>query len=131
MVILLLKKTVTNRQQSNKPLQTIIIAGQERFDQMIHLIKHAYIPVIVTGRVAVDNTEKGVALSDIENIVTCIKENHTDLLVFCEGEMSFRSIIEKMEQLLTKTDFLFHAENSGSIVGSNNKNSKGLFIAEH
>ena len=129
-VMLLLKKTVGIKQQSNKPLQTIIIAGQERFDQMIHLIKHAAIPVIVTGRVAVDKDDKGVALSTMDNMEACIRENNIDLLIFCEGILSFKAIIDIMESLALKTDFLFHADNSSSIVGSSNKNSKGLFIAE-
>ncbi len=128
-IVLLFNKMVAYRQRSNKPLQTIIIAGQERFDEMIHLIKHASIPLIVTGRMAVDNTDIKVLLSTIDNIKRCIKENKTDLLIFCEGTPGFKSIIETMESLATKANFLIHAENSGSIVGSSNKNSKGFFIA--
>ncbi len=130
MVVLFLKRSLTINYRSKKSLQTIIIAGQERFDQMIRLVKHSTIPVVLKGRVAVDNTDQGIAISTIDNLENCIKENNIDLLIFCEGVLSFKEIIDTMESIAVKTDFLFHADNSSSIVGSSNKNRKGFFIAK-
>jgi GT2 family glycosyltransferase len=129
-VILFLKTIIKTGAKSPKPINTAILSGQQQFDEMIHLVKHSKIPFIIKGRITLNKNDKGVAIGKLEDIDRIIKEFAIDQLIFCEGEISFKAIIEKMQQLSPKTIFLFHANGSSSIVGSNRKNDKGIFIAE-
>ena len=86
--------------------------------------------MVINGRIAVDKNDKGIAIGKLEDIDQVLKRITTDQLLFCEGELSFKTIIEKLEQLSTKTGFLFHSKGSNCIVGSNSKNDKGFFIAK-
>ena len=130
-VNLFIKTMMSSQPGTYKPIQTVVIAGQKRFDEMIHLIKYSTIPLVINGRIAVDQNDSGIAIGKLEEIDSLLKKTRVNRLIFCEGELSFKTIIEKLEQFSTRSGFLFHAKGSDSIVGSNNKNDKGFFIAKH
>jgi hypothetical protein len=50
-------------------------------------------------------------------------------LIFCEGDISFKKIIELTNRFGGTLNFLFNAKGSSGIVGSSSKNAKGIFIA--
>lgn len=108
-----------------------IAAGQQKFDEVIRLIKYSPVPVVIKGRIAVAENDKGFSIGKMENTEKLINEFSIDQLVFCEGEMSNRFIFEKVKALAGKTNFLFHGNDTSSIVGSSDKNSNGIFIAIH
>ena len=114
---------------SSKPLNTAVVAGQQSFDKLLHLVRYSATPVIIKGRIAIDSNDPGVFIGKQENIGEVIKKYELNQLVFCEGEISFKKIIELTGQFAGRINFLFHAKNSNSIVGSNSKNEKGIFIA--
>ena len=113
-----------------KPLDTAIAAGQQKFNEVLQLVKFASPALAVTGRIAVQSSDNGVALGRIEDVKNIIDKNKIGQLIFCEGEQSFKSIIQQAGSIPAKTQMLFHAAGSRSIVGSSDKNRKGKFIAE-
>ena len=119
------RKTVTT---GNK--DTLVIAGQFYFNEMIQLIKYAVDPLIIQGRIALENSDKEPAAGSIGNIEKIITKNKASKIIFCEEPLTFKKMIELMQQLKNKTGFLFHAKRSESIVGSDNKNERGIFIAK-
>ena len=127
---LFFKKMLMVKPGPPKPIQAAVVCGQQRFNEMIHLIKYSPVPLVVNGRIAVDKNDTGIAIGVLQNTERIIEKMVIDQLIFCEGELSYKDIIEKTEQLATKTEFLFHSKGSSSIVGSNNKNEKGFFIAK-
>ena len=111
-------------------LNTAVIADQQTFDKLLHLIRYSAKPFIIKGRIAIDNTDPGIFIGKQDNISESAKKYELNQLVFCEGALSFKKIIELIGHLSGKMNFLFHAKNSSSIVGSNSKNEKGIFIAK-
>lgn len=111
-------------------LNTAIVAGQQKFTECLHLIKYATPPVLIAGRIGIDLNDKDAAIGNINVIESCIKKNEIGQLLFCEGEITYKMIINLTEKISGKTNFLFHAKGSNSIVGSNDKNTKGVFIAK-
>lgn len=107
--------------------ETLVVAGQVYFNEMIQLIKYAAEPLIIQGRIAIDNNDKDAAIGNIDNIKSIVSKNKTAKVLFCEDPLSFKSMITLMQEL--RTDFLFHAKKSDSIVGSSDKNKNGVFIA--
>lgn len=128
---LFIKNLIRINPRIDKPEQVIVLAGQQQFDEILHLIKQASVPVVVNGRISVDKNDHGIAIGKQEDISLQIKKLKIDQLIFCERDLSFKIIIETTKQLATKTGFLFHANGSQSIVGSNSKNKNGFFIAKH
>ncbi|MEO7523565.1 MAG: glycosyltransferase family 2 protein [Ferruginibacter sp.] len=110
--------------------ETMVIAGQGYFNEMIQLIKYAEDPLIIQGRITLDNSDKDPAAGNIDTIESIISKNKTSKIIFCEGPLEFKKMIEMMQQLKKKTGFLFHAKQSDSIVGSDDKNANGIFIAK-
>ncbi|HMJ47888.1 MAG TPA: glycosyltransferase family 2 protein [Ferruginibacter sp.] len=113
---------------SGQTKNTIVISSQSHFNELIHLLKHASQTVTLAGRVAVNETDNESSIGNLSSLKEIVIQHRVGQVVFCEGEISFKEII-KYSQLLKDTRFLFHARGSNSIVGSNNKNENGIFIA--
>ena len=122
------KRSNTSNQDIH--LNTAVVAGQQKFNECLHLIKHATPPILIAGRIGIDLNDKDAAIGNIDVIESCIKKNEIEQLLFCEGEISYKMIIQLTEKLSGKTNFLFHGNESNSIVGSNDKNAKGIFIVK-
>ena len=126
-------KITSKRSNTSNPdihLNTAVVAGQQKFNECLHLIKHATPPILIAGRIGIDLNDKDAAIGNIDAIESCIKKNEIGQLLFCEGEISYKKIIQLTEKLSGKTNFLFHANESNSIVGGNDKNAKGIFIVK-
>lgn len=67
--------------------------------------------------------------SNCSVLISSIKNISADEIIFFEGNISFKEIIEAIQQLPDNVSFMFHSENSNSIVGSDNKNTSGNFIS--
>ena len=52
-----------------------------------------------------------------------------DEIIFCEGSLSFAHIMEAFEYFPEKINFRIHSTGTGSIIGSNSKNSIGNVLA--
>ncbi|RYY64630.1 MAG: glycosyltransferase family 2 protein, partial [Chitinophagaceae bacterium] len=116
-------------QEKRTQRNTAVIASQENFDKCLQLIKFAIIPIPICGRIAVENPEKGKALGRLDELKKVIHAKAIEQLIFCESDISFKETIRQVEALSTGTFFLFHAAGSESIVGSDHRNTRGLFIS--
>lgn len=115
---------------SDSSINTAIIAGQQKFNECLQLIKYAVPSVMLAGRISIDVDDKDTSIGNLEDIKLCIKKNTIGRLLFCEGELTYEAIIQQVENCKGKSDFLFHAQGSSSIVGSSDKNARGIFIAK-
>lgn len=124
------KRLFTSKKESPslKPLLTAVVATQKEFNALLTITKHAGIPIVLAGRIAIADNDVDANIGSITSLETCLKKHSIQQLIFCEGSLSFASIIQLVDKHAGKVDFLFHAEGSRSIVGSSNKNSRGLFI---
>lgn len=122
-------KTKEKQTTNSASLNTAILASQPVFQNCIRLVQHASPGLLLAGRIALQpDGEK--AIGTLDNTQQCIQQYKLDQLIFCEGEIGFKDIILKAESLKGKVNFLFHAAGSTSIVGSNDKSARGMFIAK-
>lgn len=124
------KKVFSANRYSRKKLNTAVIAGQQVFDNMIHLLKYSKETCIIKGRIAVDKKDNGISLGHVQQLPAIIKNSGIEQLLFCEGELDFKEIIRLSSQLGGKVKLLFHAKNSKCIVGSYSQHENGIFISE-
>ena len=133
---LFILKIFTGGKQKNKIYNTTVAASHKEFNDLIHLLKYAAPAVFICGRVAVNEYDKNYCIGNLKNKKGLLNKTKIDQLVFCEGTLSFKSIIQQLQDfrgfrgVSNKFRFLFHAAGSRSIVGSGKKNTKGVFISK-
>ncbi len=116
--------------ENNGKSETLLLASQPYFDKLIQLIKYAKPPLVIQGRISADEFDTGFSMGILQNIELILIENKTSKIIFSDEIVSYKKIIALVILLKGKVDFLFHAAGSKSIVGSNSKNSAGIFIAK-
>jgi O-antigen biosynthesis protein len=81
----------------------------------------------------INNSENKIIeiTNSIENLSSIIEKNNADAIIFSEESLTNKIIIETVEQLPKKYLALFYQEGASSIIGSNDKNQKGIFIANY
>lgn len=124
------KKVLRTENRFGSSPQIAIVAGQKRFEDMIRILKYASRPFMIRGRVALNKFDIGIHLGELKDLPELVKKFELDDLLFCEGPMTYKEIITTMHKYRGVLNFLIHSEASDSIVGSKNKNEKGVVIAK-
>ncbi|MDB5202254.1 MAG: hypothetical protein JWQ27_1663 [Ferruginibacter sp.] len=119
-----------NEALPTKQQQTAVLGSVEQFNKIIQLLKFADPAVVIMGRVGLSPQDKSAQIASLENINAVFTAMKITQLIICEGELSFKEIIAMIPRMPKNIHCLFHASGSRSIVGSNNKNKRGVFIAE-
>lgn len=105
--------------------QTIVVGTQADYVQVLQLMQKADIDERLLGRVSVHNGEENI-VGNISNLNTLIKTVGINEIIFCEGTLSFKEIIEQIIKLhKLNISFRFHSKKSHCIVGSDSKTSTG------
>ncbi len=109
----------------------LIVASPHEYEQTIKLMQQAGLKEIILGRVSVEEHDnKGVGnYKTIQQVLSSIPVRE---IIYCEGSLSFKEIINNIQQLSGRIKIKFHSANSNSIVGSDSKNTTGkIFSAEN
>jgi len=109
--------------------QTIVVASEKDFMTVTELMQKSGMPEKVLGRVNNNLTGTGAALGNIDQLNHLITMYPVKEIIFCEDGLSFKEIITTIQQLSINVSNKFHASGSFSIVGSNNKDITGEYVA--
>jgi hypothetical protein len=107
---------------------TLIVGSENEYQNTKKIMQQAGLHEKIIGRVAVDKKESGGIgyldrLSELGSAVN-FKE-----LIFCEGSLSFKDIIDSIQILPKNVRVKFHAEKSQSIVGSDSRDTSGEAVS--
>ncbi len=116
--------------RKNSYVNTAVIATHQKFNECIQLIKFASPALLLAGRISVDKADKNASIGTVQDLAESVKSNEIGKLLLCQGEMTNNAIIKLVEVHAGELQFLFHAQGSSSIVGSNDKNAMGVFISK-
>lgn len=122
--ILLQTRVLDGSKENINNANTIIIASQQEYERTVQLMKDAGLQERILGRVAVIEDEVS-AIGYWKKIKNLSRSVPFREVVFCEGTLSFREIIESIQQMPARIHIRFHAAGSTSIVGSDSKDSSG------
>jgi GT2 family glycosyltransferase len=108
---------------------TLITGSKQEYEKILQLMKEAGLQERVLGRVAVaENDVSGIGhWKKIQMLSGVVPFRE---VIFCEGTLSFKDIIDAIQLLPGETAIKFHASGSLSIVGSNSKDSSGEFVSK-
>lgn len=109
--------------------KTAVICSQDQFTALVKILQHAVVPVTIIGRLATDIHDKDHCIGYTEQLPVFLKNNMIEQLVICGSGMRNKDAIDLISKYASRISFLFLQEGSKSIVGSDDKNSNGIFIA--
>lgn len=107
---------------------TLIVGTREEYRQCITVLEEAGAEQKVVGRVAVEPLdETGIGKwPAIDNVSRSIPLRE---IIFCQGYLSFREIVDFLPRLKTSARLMIHAAGSNSIVGSKSRKSAGESVS--
>lgn len=120
---------LSSNKERNEHAGTLIVGSPAEYERAMQLMKEAGLQQRILGRVAASGNDATAIgsrnkLAELSNIAP-FRE-----VIFCQGSLSFRDIIESIQQLPHHTSIKFHAAQSMSIVGSDSKDSSGEAVSK-
>lgn len=114
--------------ESDPAGQTVVVATEKEYDEIVKLLEKVMLEHKLLGRVAV-NDSKSPALCSLQNLSSLINSLPIHEIIFCEEGLLLSGIIKQI-QLFAKSNvrFLFHLSGTLSIIGSNTRAAGGKII---
>ena len=107
---------------------TLIVGSEYEYENARKLMQEAGMEERVLGRIGVQDAENGV-IGYHKNLQAISQSIPYREIIFCEGGLSFEEIIGSLNRLSPNTSIKFHASGTGSIVGSDSKDSLGESVS--
>ncbi len=119
---------INNPRKEDGYLNTVIIGSPQEYSLTMNLITEAGLQEKVLGRISLIENDT-TAIGYLDKLKILSNSVPFQEIIFCEGILSFKEIIEKLSQLTRRTRVKFHAYGSQSIIGSDSKNSSGEVLS--
>lgn len=126
--VLVQSGVLSSRKEKEQHAGTLIVGSRSEYESAMQLMKEAGLKDRVLGRISV-NGEENDAIGRLDKLEMLSNAISFREIIFCEGKLSFATIIGQMELLPGTTSIKFHAANSNSIVGSDSKDSSGESVS--
>jgi len=126
--LLLQWKIVDNFDEQNRQQQTLVVGTAVEYEEVRRLFAATGIEHRLMGRVAPNGSREN-ALLPMAQLPTLLESMGVKEIIFCQGYLSFKVIIQQLEKLPSNINVRFHAHTSQSIVGSDSKYTSGEFVS--
>ncbi len=127
----LIKKNLLQEVEDDGYRQTILVANENDFVAVKNMMQNAGMPERVLGRVDSSLRSSSKALGSIYQISHLVTMYQIKEIVFCEDGLSFKEIINTVQQLPQGVKTKFHASGSSSVIGSHDKNISGKYVTKN
>lgn len=122
--VLIQTKVLTSSKEKEEHATTVIAGSPEEYLQAVQLMKEAGLQERILGRIAVDDNKEG-AIGQVNELNKLLAVIPFREIIFCQGQLSYASSIAIVKTLPGFLKIKFHAAGSGSIVGSESKDTSG------
>jgi GT2 family glycosyltransferase len=134
MIFLFIKRVLLSFKKNQKEtnvsaVATLIVAAENEYPAVIDLLKDAGLNWFVIGRIEPGKIDNSNALGSLKDLPELTNRFAIKKMVFCIGELSVKEITNVLQNTNLRVSYLFHTAGSTSIVGSNDKNKTGDYIA--
>jgi O-antigen biosynthesis protein len=127
---ILIQAAVLNSNKDKEEKLNIIIAGSpEEFEETRLLLKDAGTQQRILGRLAVIENDSATIgyWKKMRQLTSTIPVRE---IIFCQGSLTFKEIVDGIQQLPTAIAAKIHAGGSSSIVGSDSKDTSGEAVSK-
>jgi len=117
-------------EKRNQAVNTkVAVAGSEsEFEEVKNLLKDAAPGATVVGRIETDKVFCKNTIGSMRDLVNVFSFSGANEIIFCEGQLSFKEIIEAMKKVPENIAIKIFAHGSHAIIGSDDKNLPGNVI---
>ncbi len=127
---LLLKwNIIENALEKDEVNETIIAGTEAEFDEVVTLLEKAGMQERVLGRIEPTDFEEKKTIGTLDQLPTILKRYPVKEIIFCEGNLSFKKIIESISMLQRRMRIKIFTPCSNTIIGSESKNASGRFLS--
>lgn len=127
--ILIRSNVLDSNTEREQGASTLVVGTAEEYKAALQLIKDAGLQEKILGRVAVNENDES-ATGHLRQLRELSKSIPFRELIFCEGALSFSTILKATEQLPAGIRVKYHASGSHSIIGSDSKNTSGEALSK-
>ena len=128
---LLLKwKIIESATESDEINQTIIAGTAEEFSEVHFLLENAGKKERVWGRIGTNDFKDSSTIGSLKNLKEILELYPIKEIIFCEGNLSFKTIINTIPKIPHRVRIRFFAAGSHTIIGSDDKDIAGEFISK-
>ena len=121
-------KVIERDERSEEHRQTFIAGTEKEFEEVNVIMQNAGMQERVLGRVDI-NGNKTNTIGNIEVLKQLLTTYSIKEVIFCEGQLSFKKIVEIIKDIPSRVRIKFHASCTLGIIGSGNNKSRGSFIS--
>ncbi len=127
---LLLKWNIINSSKVSDENQTIIAGSEQEYCEVGALLNKAGIHKKILGRIAVTQHDEPNTISAFNSLSRIVKLYAINEVIFCEGELSLKKIINTISNLQKRVSIKLYAAGMATVIGSDNKNETGYYISQ-
>lgn len=124
MRLLLASLRIISRKKETKPGRIVIVGSRPEFDEVKKILVSANLEENILGRIALGDADEK-SLSDWQGMPAVLKSGVVDELIYCQGDLSFKAIVESAKTLPAGVTCGFYASGANSIIGSSDKDLSG------
>lgn len=124
--ILLVSLKVISKKKRFSDHKLAIAGTSSETEKALTLLGQSKDPEAVLGRISPGDPDDQI-LSDWHQLPELLHSGVLDEIIYCQGQLTFKQIIQSLEQLPPGIDAGFFAAGSSSIIGSSDKNFAGEF----
>lgn len=106
----------------------LIASAPDEYAETLSFLEKAGIRDKVIGRVSV-NGNGGDFIARLDELAETAQALDAREIIFCAGKLSYRDIIDRVQQIQGRLTVRFHAFGGGSIVGSDTSDSSGHILS--
>ncbi|MFI5132683.1 MAG: glycosyltransferase family 2 protein [Chitinophagales bacterium] len=118
-----------DRNEVNEYPDSLVVGSQQEYESTLQLMKESGREEKIIGRVAINDSDT-TGIGNRKEIKMLLRSIPVSEIIFCEGTMTFKDIIEAIQQFPQEIKIKFHAADSGSIVGSDSKDRSGEALSK-
>lgn len=125
---LLLRRWGWIEEEEEEKLGTVVVGAPAEFEEVTTLMQVAEKDERVLGRIALQKDGNN-HLTTLDQLDGYLHEVPLREIIFCQGQLSFREIIERSGRLQKDLRVRIHARGSAAIVGSDSRKSAGKTLS--
>ena len=120
-------KSVETAEQQNK--KVFLVGDVQEEDEIKMLLENAHIKKNILGAISPFETKLNFHVSNFNDLKPISKIYEVGEIIFSQHNLSFKQIIEAIENCGSHLDYKIHTLGTNSIIGSNSKNTAGDLYA--
>ncbi|MEP6585045.1 MAG: glycosyltransferase [Ginsengibacter sp.] len=127
--LLLRWNIIDNAPEKDEMNETVIAGTETEFDQAFGLLEKAGMQERLLGRIETVSTENNETIGRLDEIALLVKSYPVKEIIFCEGSLTFKKIIECISLLPRRIRIKIFTSCSNTLIGSESQHSAGKSLS--